>query len=236
MVYHWLQKIKFGLFPATCLLCGAAGEGQRDLCANCRQELPVNTHPCLRCAMPLAADAGLICGQCQRQAPVYDSAHAPLLYQAPVDFMVKELKFHGRLAFATLLGEWLAGSLAERGHTLPQAIVPVPLHLSRLRERGFNQALELARPVARRLGVRLLIDDVRRVRPTTPQTQLDAATRRDNVRGAFIVHRPIPSRHVAILDDVISTGSTVSELAGVLRAAGVEKIEVWACARALGHI
>jgi ComF family protein len=236
MVYDWIKKLQYGLFPATCLLCGAPGEGERDLCRGCGSELPLNRHACQRCAMPLAAGLALLCGQCQQHPSSFDYIYAPLLYQSPVDFLIKELKFRGRLAVAQLLGDWLAAALESRGDTLPQSLIPVPLHATRLRERGFNQALELARPVAQRLGIALLPDSVRRIRPTAPQSQLDMQTRHTNVRGAFIVNRPIHAHHIALLDDVITTGSTVSELAKVMRRAGVEKIEVWACARALGHV
>jgi len=230
-VNQWLKKLQFCLFPPTCLLCGAPGEDGRDLCAGCHADLPCNEHACQRCGMPLASAAVLNCGECQLHPPPYDRTFAPLLYQPPVDYLIKGLKFGGRLAIARLLGEWLGAALQQREIELPEGIIPAPLHPSRLRERGFNQSLELARPVARCLGVPLLLSTVRRTRHTQPQAQLDAAARRSNVQGAFSVTRPVQVRHVAILDDVITTGSTVTEIAKVLKAAGVEEIEVWAVAR-----
>lgn len=116
---------------------------------------------------------------------------------------------------------------------VPEVLVPVPLHRARLRERGFNQAVEIARPLARRLGLGLNLDSCERVRNTAEQTRLDAAARSKNLRGAFRVVRPFPYRHVAIVDDVLTTGNTVASLAGSLRAVGVEEVEVWSCARAL---
>jgi len=141
------------------------------------------------------------------------------------------LKFQGRLAFARLLGGLLDKSIAERTQPLPECLLPVPLHPSRLRERGFNQALEIARSAAGPLGLTVLPDSLRRIRATVPQTHLDGAARCHNVRGAFAVYRPIKARHVAVLDDVVTTGSTTNELARLLRAAGVAEIEVWAGAR-----
>ena len=234
MVYQWRKKLQHWLFPPTCLLCGMPGEGDRDLCQGCRNELPVNAVACGRCGMPLGTETASLCGQCQQHPPVFDRTCVPLLYQSPVDFLIKELKFHNRLAAARLLGEWLGEAVENRGGRQPEWLIPVPLHPARLRERGFNQALELTRPVARRLHIPILADSVRRVRSTAPQSGLNAKTRPTNVRGAFIVNRPLHARHVAIVDDVITTGSTVSELARVLRTAGVEEIEVWACARASG--
>ncbi len=230
-VYHWLKKLQFCVFPPTCLLCGAPGEGERDLCAGCRADLPRNEHACQRCGMPLATTAALTCGECQLHPPPYDRTFAPLLYQPPADYLIKGLKFGGRLAIARLLGEWLGAALQQRESKPPEGIIPVPLHPSRLRERGFNQSVELARPVARCLDVPLLLSNVRRIRRTQPQAQLDAAARRSNVQGAFSISRAVQFRHVAILDDVITTGSTVTEIAKVLKAAGVEEIEVWAVAR-----
>jgi ComF family protein len=232
MVYRWIKKLQFWLLPPTCLLCGAPGESERDLCAGCHADLPLNSQACQQCGIPLRyASTELICGECQQQPPAFDRTFAPLLYQPPVDYLIKGLKFSGRLAAARLLGEWLGDALQQRVGNLPEYLIPVPLHPSRLRERGFNQSLELARPVARRLGIPLLPQGVRRIRHTQPQTQLAAEARRSNVQGAFAVSRLLQARHVAILDDVITTGSTVNEIARVLRAAGVEEIEVWACAR-----
>jgi ComF family protein len=148
-----------------------------------------------------------------------------------VDFLIKALKFQGRLTVARLLGDWLSEALADRSNPLPQAIIPVPLHAARMRERGFNQALEIARPIARRLGIPMLPNAVSRIRHTAPQMGLDARTRRSNIHGAFIVSQPIQLQHVAILDDVVTTASTVAEIAKVLRTAGVQEITIWACAR-----
>lgn len=225
-----LNKLLFRLFPPTCLLCGAPGDDGQDLCAGCRADLPVNARACQRCALPLGG-AALSCGQCQQQPPAFDRTIAPFLYQPPMDYLIKALKFQGRLPFARLLGGLLGQRIAERSEPLPECLLPVPLHPSRLRERGFNQALEIARSAAGPLGLTVLPDSLRRIRATLPQTQLDGAARRHNVQGAFAVYRPITARHVAVLDDVVTTGSTTSELARLLRTAGVAEIEVWACAR-----
>ncbi|MEE4377771.1 MAG: ComF family protein [Candidatus Competibacteraceae bacterium] len=230
-VYSWLKKLHFCGFPPTCLLCGAAGEGDRDLCAGCAADLPLNSPACYCCAIPLAGGTELLCGRCQQQPPHFSQAFVPLLYQPPVDFLIKALKFQGRLTVARLLGDWLSEALADRSNPLPQAIIPVPLHAARMRERGFNQALEIARPIARRLGIPMLPNAVSRIRHTAPQMGLDARTRRSNIHGAFIVSQPIQLQHVAILDDVVTTASTVAEIAKVLRTAGVQEITIWACAR-----
>ncbi len=218
------------LYPPTCLLCDAAGAAGRDLCAGCYAELPWNRTACAVCGAPLPA-AG-VCGPCLRKPPPFEATFALLRYQRPVDWLLQGFKFNRRLAPGRLCGELLATALAERDEPLPQLLIPVPLHPSRLRERGYNQALELARPLARHLAIPIDHSLVRRVRATATQSLLPGDERRRNVRGAFELVRPLPARHVAIIDDVVATGSTVGELARVLRRGGAERIEVWAVARA----
>lgn len=236
MVYNWLKVIRTRLFHHTCVLCQGPGIDGRDLCGGCLGDLPVNDRPCRRCAIPLppGADHDALCGRCQRTPPAYHAAFAPFQYGPPLDHLLQELKFHGKLQFARLLGELMAEHrLAQRADPLPELLIPVPLHPARLRERGFNQALELARCAARRLGVPVDYRSSERIRATAAQSSLRRKERRANVKGAFRVSAPIAARHVAVVDDVITTGHTVDEMARVLVKAGVERVEVWACARAV---
>jgi ComF family protein len=140
-------------------------------------------------------------------------------------------KFRSRLNLARLLGQCLALSLSERDAEMPGLIVPVPLHSKRLRERGYNQALEVARSLGRELSIPIAAGCCARVLATAPQAGLEQKERRRNIRGAFDVLRPPPADRVAIVDDVVTTGSTVSELARVLLKAGVKRVDVWAVAR-----
>lgn len=151
-----------------------------------------------------------------------------------MDFLILGLKFHHRLSHARLLGELFAAALVERNAPLPDCIIPVPLHPLRLRERGFNQALELARPSARRWRIPLLIHGLRRVRHTLPQTQLDAIRRQENLLGAFAADQSLSGRRVALMDDVVTTASTVAECSRILRASGAADIEIWAIGRTTG--
>ncbi|HEX7348310.1 MAG TPA: ComF family protein [Rhodanobacteraceae bacterium] len=216
--------------PSRCLLCGARGHGRLSLCAACAAEMPRNEVCCTRCALPLVAPAAL-CGRCQKHAPPSDAAWVPFRYEWPLAPLEARFKFGADLAAGrTLSALWAASPTPME---LPDVIVPVPLHHSRLRRRGYNQALELARPVAQYLGVPLLRDALRRVRATGAQTDLNAIQRRRNVRGAFAVSAAdrLPS-HVAVLDDVFTTGATLGECARVLKRAGVTRVDVWALARA----
>lgn len=221
------------LLPAHCLLCGARGQGHLSLCRDCAAELPRNHVCCARCALPLAAPAPL-CGRCLKRAPTWDAAWVPFRYEWPLGQLETRFKFGGDLA----AGRTLSLAWIESAHPteLPRAIVPVPLHPSRLRQRGYNQALELAKPLAKALGIPLLCDALHRTRATAAQTDLSAIERRRNVRGAFAVPDGVVlPEHVVVLDDVFTTGATLGECARVLKRAGVARVDVWALARAPKH-
>lgn len=221
------------LLPSHCLLCGARGQGHLSLCVDCAAELPRNKVCCARCALPLAAPAPM-CGRCIKRAPPWDAAWVPFRYEWPLGQLETRFKFGGDLA----AGRTLSLAWIESAHPaeLPDAIVPVPLHHSRLRRRGYNQALELAKPLAKALGIPVLRNALQRTRSTVAQTDLTAIQRRRNVRGAFGVRddAALPE-HVAVLDDVFTTGATLGECARVLKRAGVARVDGWALARAPTH-
>lgn len=233
MVDDWLEIAQAWVLPWTCLCCGAAGDPPRDLCRACRDALPWIASACPRCALPLppGAPRGARCGRCLRRprSPVA-GAVAPFRYAHPVDRLLIALKFGARLEVARLLGGLLAGTVAARGVRLPELVVPVPLHPARLAARGFNQATELARPLAGGLGLPLATDLCVRLRDTPAQRTLDARARRRNLRDAFAVRGCAP-RRVALVDDVVTTGSTCAALARALLAAGAREVQVWSVAR-----
>lgn len=172
-----------------------------------------------------------MCGECLRRAPPWQAAWAPFRYGWPLDRLESRYKFGADLAAGRVLSAlW---QREPRPIDLPQWLLTVPLHRHRLRQRGYNQALELARPLARELGVPLHHDILQRVRPTEPQTELDALSRRRNVRGAFALRGDaVLPAHVAILDDVMTTGATFAECTRVLKRNGAQRVDVWALARA----
>lgn len=228
----WLQRLGFALMPARCLLCGSAGASRRDLCAACQDDFAPNAAACACCAVPLP-QAQAWCGRCLKRRPAFESTWAPFLYTPPLSGLLTRFKFAGDLA----AGRVLAEVALERWHgappARPAALLPVPLHVERLRERGYNQALELARPLARASGIALLPDALQRERATPAQSGLSALARRRNLRGAFTVRAgaALPA-HVAVFDDVMTTGATAQECALALRRAGVARVDVWAVARA----
>lgn len=228
----WLTR----LLPPRCLLCGDPGVAGRALCVGCDADLPAHGPACVRCAERLPATAPdradlTVCGACLWRPPPYAAIAVPFPYGAPIDWLVRRLKFHGDLAAGRLLGELLARELAPRLDPVDH-IVPVPLHAARLRERGFNQVTELARPLARRLGRPVVADALVRRRRGPPQMELPAQQRRGNVRHAFAAGRAPVSGSVLLIDDVVTTASTVREAARALRAAGAAEVRVVAAARA----
>ena len=223
-----MRRLERLLLPPRCLLCAAAA-GDDALCTACRDELPRNALCCARCAEPLAQPAPL-CGQCLRWAPPWDAAWAPFRYAWPLDALDARFKFGADLAAGrALAAQWRA---QPPPGPLPAALVPVPLHVSRLRRRGYNQALELARPLGRALSLPVLPAALLRIRATAAQTELDRAARRRNVRGAFAVARAVAlPAHVAVLDDVLTTGATAHEAASALLRAGAATVDLWVIAR-----
>jgi ComF family protein len=218
------------LLPSHCLLCGARGQGALSLCPACAADIPRNTTCCTRCALPLETP-GSPCGRCIRREPPWDAAWVPFRYEWPLAQLESRFKFGGDLAAGRTLS--MLWTEAPRPVGLPQAIVPVPLHRSRLRRRGYNQALELAKPLAKHFDIPVWRDALQRIRATDAQTELSAAQRRRNVRGAFAVHPDGKAPdHVALLDDVFTTGATLAECARVLKRAGIARVDVWALARA----
>jgi len=212
------------LFGGSCYLC--RGAAPSILCERCDADLPrLGAEYCPRCA--LASPAGAVCGRCLTQVPAYDATVAALAYAFPADVLVQALKFRAELALAPLLGRLLADRVAGRK---VDCIVPVPLSPQRLRGRGYNQALEVARHVAKATGTRLAPELCERTRDTSAQMDLPTAERGRNVRGAFDCPRLVEGT-IAVLDDVMTTGATLHEVAAALKRAGAARVENWVVAR-----
>ena len=225
------RRVGASLLPPRCLVCGDAGDGD-DLCAPCRSGLPWNRVCCARCAWPLPL-AAAECGVCLRRPPAFAGGFAALVYAAPVDRLLPRFKFHADLGSGRLLAQLLGDAMVSwAGLEGIDRVVPLPLHRSRLAQRGYNQALELARPLARRFGLSLDVDALQRTRATAAQTQLDGPARKRNVRGAFIARGNLAGARVLLLDDVITTGATMREAAATLQRAGAAAVHVCAVARA----
>lgn len=215
--------------PSTCLLCGATSS-INHLCDACLADLPWHRQSqCPRCAIPTFD--GQVCGACLKRPPAFDRSRAALAYGFPLDRLIPRLKYSGRLAIAPVLGECLAASVAFGPR--PDCLIPMPLHAKRIRERGFNHATEIAREVAKRLDLPLDSDSCRRIRDTPPQMGLKHDARRRNVRGAFACSGDVRGRNIALIDDVMTTGTSLDELAKTLKQAGALEVETWVVARTL---
>lgn len=239
---RWLGRLQRFVLPPRCIACGDAG-GWRlpgpanpalDLCATCQAQLPLNLHACQHCALPLpGAPVPLICGRCLRRPPPYQASFCAYEYAYPIEHLIRRLKYGRALTQARVLGQLLGQQLRDRhAGPWPECFVPVPLHPDRYRARGYNQVIELGRFLERESNIAMRTDLVERIRHTPEQAGLSRRERRKNLRHAFRVAAATLPGHVALLDDVITTGTTMNELAGTLKRAGVRHIEVWGLARA----
>jgi ComF family protein len=217
------------MLPRYCALCGEAS-GEAALCAPCMNALPALPPACPVCALPSPGAA--VCGTCLAHPRKVTATLAACIYAFPLDRLVQGLKYGHRLALAQPLGDALAAAVlrSPRSSGRPEALVPMPLARARQRERGFNQAIEIARVVSRRTGV-ALCHALARPLARPPQAGLPWRERRRNVRGAFTAVVPVAGRHLALVDDVMTTGATVEAAAGALLAAGAARVDAWVVAR-----
>ena len=215
------------LLPRACLLCG--DHAQAALCDACAADLPRLGGPlCPVCATPLTAPAPA-CGACLKSPPAFDATRAPLRYGFPVDRLIHSLKYERRLASA----DFFAQCMLANPHPEGALIMPVPLSRQRLRERGFNQALEIARPLARALALPLDAASLTRPRETLPQSRLPWRDSKGNVRHAFSCNRDLTGFAVIVVDDVMTTGATLDAVARTLKDHGAGRVTNWVAARAV---
>ncbi|WP_041209717.1 ComF family protein [Aeromonas jandaei] len=219
----------------SCLLCRQPCDDEPLLCSWCRQSLHQPQQRCRLCAAPLPEEiqTGVVCGRCQRRPPPWERLQVIGDYQPPYPALIPRLKYSGQILLAPLLARLLADHLDC--DDLPETIIPVPLHWWRQWWRGFNQAEEIASHLSQLTGIPCDSRLLRRIRATPQQTKLSAGQRRRNLRGAFHI-APHHYRHIALLDDVVTTGATAGQLTRLLHESGVTKVEVWAICRTQRHL
>ena len=230
-----MRQLLNTFFPTRCLLCDLNSDNGRQICIDCNDTLPVYQTGCKRCATLLEIKApGMLCGDCLRQPPSFDKILALFYYQAPISTFIWQLKFHHNLGVARLFADdWIYFLRTFlMGSTLPDVIIPVPLHHERLKERGFNQALEIAKPIGKYFNIPVDTKTCIRIKNTRAQSSLPARKRKHNVNNAFGLSYTPTAKHIAIVDDVVTTGNTISEISALFRKSGVSRIDVWCCARA----
>jgi ComF family protein len=228
-VYIWLKNTQI------CLLCNEAADGAAPICMACETDLPWLGDHCQTCALPMPA-AGLTCGQCLTQPPAFEQVIAPWTYSFPIDSLITRFKHSAKWPFGHLLAELLAQALQHRfadDMPAPDALVPVPLAPSRLRQRGFNQAAMLARWLSVHLGLPCDERLTLRIQETNAQQDLNAAARKNNLRHAFALapDASVKGRHLALVDDVLTTGATAQALARLLMDAGATRVDIYCLAR-----
>lgn len=226
---HWPLALVRALLPCACALCGARCGAA--VCAACHAQFigPPRSR-CRRCANPVApADALFQCGACLAQRPAFDATLAAANYAAPVDQLVLQLKFGGKLALAPWFAHMLRDALCARpDFALPNVLCPVPLGPQRLAARGFNQALEIARPLASALGIALRARLAIRALDTPAQSGVEPGQRRANIHNAFILAPDmlamVRGQHIGIVDDVMTSGHTLNELAALFKRFGAARV------------
>ena len=230
-----IKKILDWFLPYVCILCENPSNREQDLCLPCLNDLPTALNPCKKCSIALPTSVNpLYCGNCLIHPPPFNIAHSLFVYQPPLTRLILELKFKKALAHARVLGELLAEKIQQdwyKNKPLPEVIFPIPLHVRRLKERGFNQALEIARPISKKLSIPLDAQSSFRRKATLPQATLVAKSRLSNIKDAFIIQDTVTNRHIAVVDDLITTGSTMNEFCKTLRQHGAKTVDVWCAAR-----
>ena len=233
-----LNRFYRTFFPASCILCRHPTEHSPFICSACQDDLPILSHHCYQCAQFLhqTDDSRLICGTCQKNPPPFERTYTLFPYQPPIIRLIIHLKFQQQLSFASFFSELFIKKMRETWYVnqpLPDLIIPMPLHDDRLRERGFNQALEIAKPIAKAFAIPLDIRSIKRIKPTAAQSGLSAKQRKQNIAHAFSANpkQSYANLSVAVMDDVITTGYTMVEFCKVLKQHGAKTIDVWCCAR-----
>lgn len=232
VVTHRLAELYSKLLPIPCFLCGDFSLHDA-LCKACVEELPWLDQCCQRCALPLNESG--ICGQCLQQPPPQQLSLAVFRYETPINHCIAAFKFHQQLVFARLFAKLLATKVKQRQQPLPEILIPIPLHSSRLRQRGYNQSAQLTDTLSTELTIPVDKTSFIRQRNTSPQTGMSGKQRKRNVKQAFAVAKPLPYKHVALVDDVFTTGHTTAEASRCLQQNGVKTVEVWTIARAIRH-
>lgn len=218
------------IFNQKCALCSKKTAANALLCPECLTDLPWLRSACHICALPLTVTNTHICGQCLKIPPPFASTQAVFLYRFPISAIIPKIKHQSGLHHSAWLADCLLEHLLKRPQAWPDAIIPVPVHTFRLLSRGYNQSTVIARHLSQQLQIPLLLNQLRKNKRTKSQSSLTAQQRRTNLQHAFSYHGP-QLRHIALVDDVVTTGTTIKEISTILRSAGIERVDIWVVAR-----
>lgn len=215
--------------PSICSLCNQFHDSSMAVCTHCIEFMTPLGPSCQRCAHPLADAHYLLCGRCIKKAPYFDRALINYPFEEPLRSLLHQFKYHNGLYLGSFLCHLILKSVQDH-QPMPQCLIPVPMHPQRVRLRGYNQAVILAKALAKKLQIPCDIKSCDKVIKTAAQASLDGEQRQKNLRHAF-KSRPLPFEHVAIIDDLLTSGRTANELARTLKKSGVRRVDVWCCAR-----
>jgi len=227
--HPFCQTLTHIFLPNYCLLCKLT-PSDCGLCEACTASLPWQQHSCPCCAAPMLED--ILCGQCLQHEHSYDQIIVPFRYEHAMRYFINQFKFHERLIVARLLSILLTQHLKTRhDFIVPDLLLPVPLHKTRIRKRGFNQALELAKPLSKVLHIPVHHTLLYKKQASMAQSLLDFKARQKNIKKLFGLKHAVMGKHIGIVDDVVTTGSTVNEIAKLLKQNGAMRVSVFAIAR-----
>jgi ComF family protein len=218
------------LMPTPCTLCGTVFSDD-VICQGCRHSLPSLAICCPQCATPM--EYATSCGQCLLHPPAFDESTALYLYESPIDRLISQMKYHDKLYLCNFFAEQFYNKVKHKSR--PEMIIPIPLHPRRLRSRGYNQSWEIAKTLSKKLNIPASHDTLIRVKETKPQATLPLHQRKKNMQRAFSINQKPVAKHIALIDDVVTTGHTANMAAKELRKAGAVHIELWTIARAIRH-
>ena len=231
----WLDTLADTVLPWRCVVCGMACH-RPGICAPCKQGLPWNLRACTQCALPMDKLDDSLCGSCLAKAPVFDAVVSPLLFKFPVNRLIHQFKFNRNLAAGGVFGSMLAEHLVASKTPCPDLLVAVPMHRFRLISRIMNPAFELTRQLGHVLDIPVSVHGLQRHRHTRTQTGLDAASRKRNLKGAFRWRGAgLKLQRIALVDDVMTTGSTITACTRELKRSGAQNVVAWTVARAVSR-
>ncbi len=231
-LYNISRQALNWLIPKRCLQCDSTINERHVVCERCYPLLPFQHHCCKRCGQNYSANTDF-CGHCLIKTPSFDRCFCPFKYESTIKELICDLKYRERPELAKSAAALLQAELLQHNIEMPSVLIPVPMHRSRLRERGYNQASLIAKHLGKSMNIQMLSGAVVKSKKTAPQAQQSLVGRKKNLKGSFKINKNFTFKSVAIIDDVVTTGTTAEEIAKILKKNGVDCVQVWGIAHTL---
>jgi ComF family protein len=217
--------------PLICFYCNQFHKGRMALCDQCIDVLPTLGPRCQHCAYPLEHTSYLLCGHCIKNTPAFDKAIIYYRFEEPLRRLIHQFKYENGLYLANLLSHLMLNAWYDNP-SQAECLIPVPMHSTRIKHRGYNQAMVLTKILAKKVNLPYKMRICQKILNTPPQASLAKNERQQNLKNAFQIEST-PYQHVVLIDDILTTGNTANEMASALKKAGVEKVDIWCCARTI---